>query len=100
MATEPQRERIKRIGLVLEMADGSKVMVYADELTHAEVTITTEEAPPANAWWGSPYPGLTAPRQTSILIEGLESYRIQHTDPGCRVSNAGRELEAMRRAVQ
>ena len=99
MATTPEPVKIKRIGLVLEMEDGAKVMVYADELTHAEVTITTEEVPPAfDIYTG--WRRRTAPAQTSILIEGLEAYRIQHADPGCRVSNAGRELEAMRRAVQ
>jgi hypothetical protein len=91
----PEPVKIKRIGLVLEMEDGSKVMVYADELSHAEVTITTE-TPAGTGPWGS---RITGYPQTSILIEGLEAYRIQHADAGCKVSNAGRELEAMRRAV-
>ena len=97
MATEPEPVKIRRIGLVLEMADGSKVMVYAQDLAHAEVTLTTDTPMGADPW--GKLRVIDAP-QTSILIEGLEAYRIQHADPGCRVSNAGRELEAMRRAVQ
>jgi hypothetical protein len=95
----PQAVKIRRIGLVLEMEDGSKVMVYADQLTHAEVTITRTLPDPIP--WGDPRWNKrhAAPPVTSILIDGLESYRIQETAPDVKVSSAGRELEAMRRAV-
>ena len=96
----PSQVKIKRIGLVLEMADGSKVMVYADDLTHAEAVIQTETPVGVDPWdpWQRRRP--IGPPETSITITGIEAYRIQWTDADARTSNAGRELEAMRRAVQ
>ena len=91
--------KIRRIGLVLEMDDGSKVMVYADGLTHAEALVQTETpvgTDPLDPWERR---RLLGPPETSITITGLEAYRIQCVDPEAKVSAAGRELEQMRRAT-
>jgi hypothetical protein len=98
--TSQEPVKIARIGLVLEMADGAKVMVYADDLQGAQATLTTEtpmERVPGESLF-RPFPA--GPPSTSILIEGIGPHKVIFTDPGCRVSSAGRELEAMRRAVQ
>lgn len=95
-----QAEKITRLGLVLELADGSKVMVYADNLPHAEAAIRTEtpvhEIP--GDPWGRRRP--MGPPRTSITLTGIESYRVVFTDPGAKVSNAGRALETFRREVR
>lgn len=91
--------RIARIGLVLDLADGSKVMVYADDLPDAQVTITTDEEPYG---WDRPAWLLRFPRarRTSILIEGIGAYLVKHADPGAKVSSPGRALETIRREVR
>jgi hypothetical protein len=97
--TPQEPVRIARIGLVLEMVDGSKVMVYSDDLPGAEALIKTEgpEWEPGDPW--RPRRPLT-PLRTSITITGLESYRIQYAEPGCKVSAPGRALETIRREVR
>jgi hypothetical protein len=92
--------KIARIGLVLEMVDGSKVMVYADGLHEAQVTLTPDmpmERIPGESLF-RPFPA--GPSTTSILIEGIGAHKVVFTDPNVKVSVPGRELEAMRRAVQ
>jgi hypothetical protein len=93
--------KLRRIGLVLEMEDGSKVMVYADDLVDAQATITTE-TPEPHDFWGRPdwFPRLPRAPRTSILIEGIGAHKLVFTEPGVKVSVPGRELEQMRRAVQ
>lgn len=96
---QPRPAKIRRIGLVLEMEDGSKVMVYADGLTHAEVLLQTETPVGVDPWdaWQRRRP--IGPPETSITITGIEAYRIQHAGPEAKVSKAGRALETFRREV-
>lgn len=81
MGGVPQPRKIAKIGLVLEMEDGGKIMIYADGLTHAEVTLTREtpmEYVPGE-YGRRPFP--VGPSETTITITGLESYRLAETMP-------------------
>lgn len=80
MATQPKARKIKRIGLAIEMEDGGRIMIYADDLHHAEVIVTTEPVPYHEWQYDQRRIPIGVP-QTSILIEGLESYRITETMP-------------------
>lgn len=98
MRVNAEAVRIARIGLVLEMEDGSKVMFYADQLGRAQATVTTETPAGTDPWSGRRR--LIGPPETSITITGIEAHRIQWTDAETRVSPAGRALETFRREVR
>lgn len=98
MGAIPDPVRIRRIGLVLEMEDGEKVMIYADNLPRAEATIVTETPAGTDPWSGRRR--LLGPPETAITITGIQAYMVQWTRPDAKVSAAGRELEAMRRVFQ
>lgn len=99
MRANAEPVRIARIGLVLEMADGSKVMVYADDLSHAEAVISTEtpfEDVPWSLRGRRPY----GPPETSITLTGIEAYRILFADRQSNVNVPSRTLETFRREVR
>lgn len=92
--------RIRRIGLVLELEDGSKVMLYSDDLPNAQATITTETPTEAALDpWGLYRVRPVAPPVTSILLEGIGSHAWVQTPAEAKVSAPGRQLEAIRREV-
>lgn len=100
MRSNQEPVKIARIGLVLELADGSKVMVYADDLDHAEAVIKTETPAGVAPWDPWERRRLLGPPQTSITLTGIETYRLVFADPEAKVSAPGRALETIRREVR
>lgn len=92
MGKVPEPRKIRRIGLVVELEDGGKIMIYADGLTHAEVTLDTEY--PVHEYpWGTPDRIREShPPQTTVTITGIEAYRITETMPAM----ASHMLEALK----
>ena len=100
MRAQDAPARLRRIGLVLELEDGSKVMVYADNLDHAQATVTTET--PVGEAPGDPWGRrrVLGPPETSILIDGIGAYLVQYVDADVKVSAPGRQLEEIRRSIR
>lgn len=96
MGGVPQPRKIAKIGLVLEMEDGGKIMIYADNLDHAEVTLTREEPEEVFPWRADTLRRPIGPPETTITITGLEAYRIAETMPAM----ATHVLEAMDAGIE
>ncbi|QOI67672.1 hypothetical protein SEA_ORCANUS_27 [Arthrobacter phage Orcanus] len=71
--------RIARLALAIELEDGQTIRVYSAEVS-GTVTVETEQDVGRT---GYPYhrPYLQGPPRTSITIEGIHAYLVQHNDP-------------------
>lgn len=74
--------RIARIGLALELADGTTVKLYTDQCGAATASIDQETEFTYNAWGpGDPLRRMVMGTQTTITLAGLNSYDLQITYP-------------------
>lgn len=80
MSPNSYPNRIKRVGVVVELQDGRRVMWFSDD-PHAEVEIKSEREQVGNDY-GIGYPTrMLSPMLHSITISNLSTYTMQYTEP-------------------
>lgn len=74
--------RIARIGLALEMADGTLIQVYTDRCGEATATIEQTTNYEEFGWTpGSPLRRIVTDQQTTITLAGLSAMDVRITYP-------------------
>lgn len=80
MATEPQRNKVKRLAVLLEMEDGSMEAVYAEpDPAHNDVTVEfSADRAVERVDWSRPGDGAgrtrVGPLDASIHVDGLHAW--------------------------
>ena len=74
MGAESVSKGIRRIAVIVETADGERVMFYAQDQERASVTVTWETPAYPDVWGDGSRRRPTGPPRTEIKVEGLEAH--------------------------